>query len=303
MLTCYWDFARNIPGFDMVIGLQAFERERRRRGEDSVQIEMLPGPSEGFRSGSLWPPATADRRALRSKVMLPMCAMLPSCKRVVVHDDDDYKAMPAVASFGYNKVLLRMQTFLSAYAEGIRPLRPSFDLPPNDQLITITLREAEHWPVRNSNVEEWRAAAVALLLMGFDVVVVRDTLKADEPLGGVTTSPDAARDLEARAQLYRSAACNCFVSNGPAWFALALDAPVLMFRPATDGAGKLASHAGMAAAGLQKGAQLPNAPLHHRLVWDDERADRIVFEAARFMVNRSAHRTARLLNGSLALQA
>jgi len=283
----------------MVIGLQSFEQERLRRGADKVQIEMLPGPRDGFRSGSLWPPAAADRRALRSKVMLPMCAMLPSCARVVVHDDGD-RQQPAAGSFGHGEVLLRMSTFLSAYADGIRPLRPAFDLPPNDELITITLREAEHWPIRNSNVAEWRKAAINLSLMGFDVVVVRDTLKAAEPLGGVITSHHAALDLEARAQLYRSAACNMFVSNGPAWFALALDAPVLMFRPATDGAGRLASHAGMAAAGLQKGAQLPNAPAHHRLIWDDEKSNRIVFEAARFMAQQAAYRSQRSLNGKAA---
>ncbi len=295
MLTCYWDFARNLAGFDMVTGLLTFEQERRRRGDDQLQIEMLPGPRDGFRGDNLWPAKTADRVALREKVMLPMCAMLPTCSRVTVHHEDGYPQPPN--AFGYGQQLMRMARFLSAYSDSIRPLRPSFDLPPNEQLITITLREAEHWPIRNSRVEDWRASALVLTIAGFEVVVVRDTHKADEPLGGVTTCPQASRDLLARAQLYRQAACNLFVSNGPAWFALALDAPVLMFRPATDGAGKLASHAAMADAGLSKGAQLPNGPEHQRLIWEDDSADRIVFEALTFMAQRGAHRGARLTNG------
>ncbi len=145
--------------------------------------------------------------------------------------------------------------------------------------------------MRNSRVDEWRAAALALSLSGFDVVVVRDTVKADEDFGGVMTSPEASRDLEDRARLYRSAALNMFVSNGPAWFALALDAPVIMFRPATDKAGKLSGYAAMAASGLPKGAQLPNAPAHQRLVWEDDKADRIVQEAADFMAHQDVRRS------------
>lgn len=94
--------------------------------------------------------------------------------------------------------------------------------------MTITLREAEHWPERNSNVPEWLAAGKQIADRGFDVIFVRDNFKIDEPLPGVGTFPAAARHLNSRADLYAMAACNMFVGNGPAWFALALDVPVLM---------------------------------------------------------------------------
>jgi hypothetical protein len=101
-------------------------------------------------------------------------------------------------------------------------------LPHDPSLVTLTLRECEHWPERNSKVEEWQKAAVAIRSMGYRARIVRDARF------------DGTLDLESRANLYRSAACNMFVSNGPAWFAMALDAPAVIMRPATEGTHQLA---------------------------------------------------------------
>ena len=285
MLTCYYDLARCLPSYDIVTFLMASEHERLKRKEDSLAIEILPGPHEGFRPGNLWPPATADRRAMMQNVVLPMCALLPSCERVTVHDD----RVPQIAnSFGYGSFTIGMERFVAAMAAGVRPLRLDQPVVRDSHLVTITSREAEHWPARNSTLTEWTKAARELEGLGYRVVFVRDTCKADEPLESFETFPGASRDLARRAQLYLGAGCNLFVSNGPAWFALALDAPVAIIRPATDGAGKLSSHAALASAGLPKGSQIPGTPGYQVLVWDDDRAGVIVQTTAGFMNQRLA---------------
>jgi hypothetical protein len=104
--------------------------------------------------------------------------------------------------------------------------------PPEDRgVVTITLREAAHWPHRNSNVEEWKRFAIDLWRRGFRVIFVRDTAHAAESLGEFEICPPASTDLLFRAALYDRAKCNLFVTNGPATLGIFGVRPWLMFRP------------------------------------------------------------------------
>ncbi len=281
MLTGYYDLERCPPSFDVVSFLLALEQERIRRGDRSVEIEILPGPIGGFRADNLWPRSVEERRRMRNQIVVPMCVMLPSCTRVSVYDERPTRKWP---SFGYATYSMQFKNFVHAIGKGIRPLRPKFGHFPHDpSLITLTLREAEHWRERNSKVEEWRKAAIALQSHGYRVRVLRDTRVADETMAEVVTVPYASRDLEARANLYLAAACNVFVSNGPAWFAMALDAPVIIMRPVTEGTHRLAGAENMKKNGIPIGGQVPGAPDHQRLVWEDDTAENIVAACHEFM--------------------
>ncbi len=283
MLTAYFDFARNLPGYDIVPFLMGAEYERIKRGEDSLAIEFLPGPNQGFRNDSIWPPDPADRRALRDKIMVPMLDMLPSCQTQTIWPDRSNVAWRE-PSIGRMQWTIGMERFFAAYAAGIRPLRNHYWVPLDydKPIVTITLRESPHWPQRNSRVKEWVEAALALQ-QHYHVIIIRDTAKADEPFADAgciplfsNTDPMASHDMMHRAMLYNSSICNMFVSNGPAWFALAMDVPVIMFRPTCENAGSLASAAMMARAGLPTGAQIPGAPDYQRLEWKDDTADNIL---------------------------
>jgi hypothetical protein len=95
--------------------------------------------------------------------------------------------------------------------------------------VTITLREAVSWPHRNSNLEAWTKFARELQAEGERVIFVRDTRKANEPLHGFDTCPNASTDLHARMGLYEQAKANLFVANGPATLAHFSDRPWLDF--------------------------------------------------------------------------
>lgn len=95
--------------------------------------------------------------------------------------------------------------------------------------ITITLREAEHWPHRNSNLTAWSAFAKYLLSSGEYVIFVRDTARAKEQFESFDTVETAALDLDTRGALYAAAKCNLFVANGPWSLALFGERPWLMF--------------------------------------------------------------------------
>src|SRR5262249_54445220 len=68
--------------------------------------------------------------------------------------------------------------------------------------ITLTLRECnDAYPHRNSNLEDWMLFAMWLKDRGEDVIIVRDTGKADEQLPELDTYPEASKDLHIRAAL------------------------------------------------------------------------------------------------------
>jgi len=94
--------------------------------------------------------------------------------------------------------------------------------------VVITLREAEHWPHRNSNVEAWLQFADWLKAQGELVIFVRDTAKAMLPLSH-PTYPAASIDIDIRTALYAAAKAHLGVSNGPATIPWFLDIPSLLF--------------------------------------------------------------------------
>jgi hypothetical protein len=268
MLTAYYDLARNPPTYDFVTFLMRVEALRLERQEKDVEIHVLPGPDEGFRLDNLWPRGGEARRKLLNNIVVPMAALLPACRRVTVHDDRPHAAN---GSFGHNKCTIPFRNFTLVYGKDIRPLRSPDNPQREPDLVTITLRESEHWTFRNSYNKVWLEAAYSLG-QDYRIVFVRDTSHADEPLPLFKTDPEASRDLLARARLYSRAAVNFFVSNGPAWLALALDAPAIIFRPIAD----QGPHFFREVAGVQRGGQMPNAPPYQRLVWEEETTGRIV---------------------------
>lgn len=97
--------------------------------------------------------------------------------------------------------------------------------------VVITLREAQHWDHRNSNIEAWCRFAADIARKGERVIFVRDTRRAMEPLKGWITYPEAAVDLHIRTALYERAKANLFVANGPAALAMFIDTPMFSFTP------------------------------------------------------------------------
>lgn len=272
MMKAAYDLARNPPTYDVVTFLAMLELERLRRGEDSIELHILPGPNSGFRQDTLWPPLK-DRPAVKQNVLVPLCKLLPSAVAVV----DEGRRIPAMeAAFGASTRLISLPYIVKALAAGSRPLRCPSPPPAEAKLITFTLREATHHPLRNSRTDEWVAAAQTLSQRGWTVIVIRDTAKAGELLPGVVACPEASRVVEVRARFYSVARLNVGVCNGPMWLSIFMNAPTLMLRPVTDAAGGCYDSRFYAAYGLPRGSQLPTNPPHQRLVWEEDKQENIV---------------------------
>jgi hypothetical protein len=95
--------------------------------------------------------------------------------------------------------------------------------------VTITLREAEHWAHRNSNVPAWCKFAKDLMGKGEQVIILRDTAQAGAKLPSFATMPGASLSVDIRLALYQRAKCNMSVANGPHSMTLFGYQPLLQF--------------------------------------------------------------------------
>lgn len=268
------------PSFSIVNFLMAVEHERVRRGARHVDVEVMAGSHDGFGKYRRYPQRLVDCQVYMANIVRPAIGMLRSV--------GDYAQVPRreLDPEVYAPRKQSSRAWLAAYAAGIRPLHNNeVGAHRNGNLVTLTLRECgpEHWPVRNNDLARWTSAARLLRTAGYYVIVVRDTARADEPLEDLATEPRASVNLIMRAWLYASAAANVFVSNGPAWFALSLDVPVLMFRPTCDEANKASHSSSMAKEGLPIGGQLVGAPDYQRLCWEDDTPETIVRETIKLV--------------------
>lgn len=264
-MKLHYDLGRAPPTFDFVSFLCAAERHRKIAGEDSFDLVIVPGPKDGFRDDALWPPP-AERRMMLHRVVIPLASLLPSVSLISIEPE-----VPEIRTRYGHHILMQ------AFASGCRPLRAE----PEDRggpYVTITLREAEHWPQRNSNVPEWLKAVPEIEKRGFEVVIIRDTAKAGETLRRAI--PTAAIDIAHRARLYAGAALNLGVSNGPMWMAAAMDTPVAIFRPVSDA--PACSEKFFRKAGMEPGNPHPWNAAHQTVIWVEDTADTIMaaFEAA-----------------------
>lgn len=262
------------PTYDVVASFLHIEHVRNQIGDEGIDLFITSGPLDGFKKIKAWPYTTEQKKAALERIVLPMAMMLPSITDIIYRDiySSDHRDLNDV--LGYRHRMYGASMMFEAFRNGIRPLRSLKPAPKDESLITITLREADHWACRNSNTAEWIYFASALRDCGFRVVFVRDTSLAYEPLSDFETSPDASLDLVERARLYSSAKMNYFVNNGPAWFCIALGAPACVFRIVDESipwscAAKFASKYGM-----PPGSQLPFEDVH--LIWFDDCFENIV---------------------------
>jgi hypothetical protein len=144
----------------------------------------------------------------------------------------------------------------------------------NREPVTITLREYTQFAERNSNTEAWLKFADWLKDRGEHVVIVRDTVRALEPLDGYETCPEASLDLHWRIALYETAKMNFFVSNGPACLGHFSDFPWLMFiKPEDDSHGYEPNTPKFwrEQVGIEMGVgQFPWCRADQRIVWQPE---------------------------------
>ncbi len=273
MLHVCYDLATNPPTYDVCTFLGFAELARIEFEFSNIKVHILPGPYFGFRKDSLWPYTTEERNELLKNIVVPMFDLLPSVFKVEIHKT---RLKEHSNFYGHMNRLISLPNFIKLMEAGIRPLRFPVTQTQIENLVTITLREADHHPLRNSNVAEWIKAAHILEKMGYIVIVIRDTLKSDQVIDGLQISMSASKNLLARASFYSRAVMNLGINNGPMWMAIMMNAPVLMLKPTTNILGGCYDDNFFKHCGLSPGAQLPTSPPYQHIAWLEDTCENII---------------------------
>lgn len=267
--ACY-DLAKLPANFDAATFLVNAEMDRIREGiEGPLRVAFKPGPNGGFRADGL-PHDPNERNAYLDNIVRPMLPMIGAVEDDAAMDGRPYSYfMRDVSAASRNGALVPRY---KASARDV--LRVGDWMAANDVSypLIFTLREAAHWQKRNSNVAAWIEFARTC---GEDVIFVRDTEKADEPLEDFLTCPEASRDLGFRQALYERAQCNMLVGSGPVMMLIFSTAPYMFFRPLMDPKTVDGWPAGTPEwwrdnVGVRVGSQFPWAGDNQRIVWATE---------------------------------
>jgi hypothetical protein len=262
----YYNLTFSPPTYDFLSFLLAAEMWRTDFDLEYISVQVIPGPKDGFRDDSL-PPSVDERRRMLGSVVRPMTRLLPSVRDIITD-----RTAPCV---GKTAPLYGLRLNVEAARRGIYPFRAPSPIKHDRPYVTITLREAEYWPARNSNLPEWLRAAAEIERAGYEVVFIRDTAAAHDPVPCFYSDPGAALNLLHRANVYAGAAMNLGVNNGPMWLAWFMGVPTLVFKMITSECHSTSVDF-LAANGLPPGSQYANARPGQMIVWEDDTADVIL---------------------------
>ncbi len=315
ILYVFYDLAVAPPTYDFFTFMQTADLHRRRHGYSHIHFIFVPGPKEGFRDDNL-PPDVPTRHSKMRNIVLRGACLLASCC------GSSYLATRAEAGYFRkacgDSVFPRGYTverplndymwagILTAYVRG--EVVSQFTAPHESisqaeayadqvagerRLITITLRESDYHPERNSQINEWDDFIKDLDKETYAVVVVRETAKAhDKPLfEGVPESPLAAIDVCFRTALYQQSFLTMHVLNGTAAAAIHAGVPLLMFNMVENRCHSSSAEFIRLNQGIGIGDQLPMFPVSQKYIWKKDSSDVLQKEFALMVDLLAAHDT------------
>lgn len=258
VLDATYDLARAPASFDFIQWLANVEMARKAWGCTGLRVHLKPGPNGGFRDDDL--PGTADeKRRMVENVIRPAIRMFGAEEC----NGGEPVGIPYLA-----------RQMVAAHNAGL-PI-PHLKIDPDalewaerySGSVVITLREASYWLARNSDLTEWMSFAERI---GKRVVFVRDTDKADVPLPGFETCPEASLDLHKRAALYSRASCVMGVASGPSILTYLADTPFAHFVWPLPGYHPWSEEGWLDLCGIEWGAQYPFTKPGQRIFYEHDR--------------------------------
>lgn len=233
-LTAVYDLGVAPPTFDFLTFLSEADKARKEGNYEALDIVFEPGPMNGFRLDNL-PPSVEIREGMLHRVCVAACRLLPGVRSVSV-----LKTRKAIEGDVFPKNYQHHNHQLACYGAqhfktSARPLRATKEA--RDQIAklfptryaTITLRECDYWPERNSIRVSWDQAARELQFMGIKPVIVPDF--NGKGLLGFETFAQASVDLDLRLALYEKAEVNLGVMNGPMALCFLSECRYIVWKP------------------------------------------------------------------------
>lgn len=276
VLTAVYDMQVSPPTYEVFSFLAEAEKYREAKGYTCIDVVFAPGPMHGFRDDGL-PPSTSERASMLHRICVSGARLLPSVRNIHVMTKRAQLAgeffPPEWTNerprFHYGP---RFQKNGHACLEATRAARDEIALRYKQPYVTITLREADYWPKRNSNRAAWERVSRWLQWEGMTPIIIPDT--HGRGLVGWEEFSPAAWDVDLRLALYEGAVLNLGVVNGPmvlCMFAKCRPPYLLFQKPDEESPGT--QEAFMLAQGIKPGdGYTPNG----WTVWENDTPDNVM---------------------------
>lgn len=223
-MIAVYDLAKSPPTHDFVNWLARAEAQRIAAGDETLTIVIKPGERRISPRDLAY---SREKRAWRIRHLLaPLAWLVPSVVDVRV-DGEGEQTLP--------------------YANPGKPVAPMLKAPQHaldtvrawlpENAVTITLRESDFEPVRNTVREEWLRVARWLHEQGYAPIFVPDAERDMRQPGGMYPYFNyhaAAHCLDLKLALYESACMNLMTNSGVMLMALYADVPLLCFKLEVD---------------------------------------------------------------------
>ncbi len=315
-LYAFYDLATSTPKFDFFVFLVSSEMYRIRHGYARTHYIFVPGEKDGFRGFGGPPQDPAVLMAMMRNITLPGCWLAPGCacvshmssreEALILFDHCAGHFFPRGYSLSHPVNEYHWQTLSAGFIRG--ETLPEMSAPyekrraaeafcervaADKRVVTITMREAEYYPERNSNIDAWRDFVESRLdRETYAPVVIRDTSNAhaDPLIPGAPECPLASIDINFRAALYQAAFVNLHVSNGPMMVSYFLGTPTLVFKSISNAEHFATSEEYFRQEyGLTPGDQYFGMPDSLRLTWSDDTLETIASEFETFAAHVENH--------------
>jgi hypothetical protein len=280
VLSAVYDLWVSPPTYDFLSFLAEAERARREGAFDVIDVIFQPGPRYGFRDDDL-PPDLDQRTGMLHRICVAACRLLPNVRNVTVLRERQavggeifptgWRLDQPIAHYGvrFQRNALRCLR-ASNFARSFVATR--YKVP----YVTITMRESEYWPERNSNPQAWHDVAAWLAEQCYQPVIIGEDKSV------------FAWDIDMRLALYERAVVNLGVSNGPMALCQMSAAHYLMFNPVTEGC-RSSSTEFLAANGIRSGDQFGD---NGTIIWGPDRPDVIIEALRQFFQSAAVLQTA-----------
>lgn len=308
-LYCFYDLAVSPPTYDFLPFLQLSELHRRRYELDNICFVFVPGPKDGFRDDTQHPRSISERYAWMRNIVMLACYLLESCKQIIWLKSRDeaiyflkrsksnvfprsYSLDSPVGDYSHRGIIAayirgeKIATIKETpeYTRMVESYLAGRVIP--QKLITVTIRDVDDSPARNTNYSEWRTFLQQLDPQKYKVIIIPDTSKvwqANNVLSDFEHCELASINLLFRTALYRQAYLNMTVNTGPIDLAYFSQSPFLVFKPTTKDAISTTSEFWLQWLGLEVGDQYPCAQQNQIVVWQDDTAEYLEEEFYRFV--------------------
>jgi hypothetical protein len=287
VLKAVYDLGVSPPTYDFLSFLVEAERFRIEKKFDLMDVVFQSGPMHGFRHDEL-PPDAETRKGMLWRICAGMARLLSSVRNIEVLGErktiDGYVFPEGWAEnqpkSHYGTTYLKGgKPILNSSEFARRQIAKRFSRP----YATISLREAEYWPARNSNRREWVRVADWLKANGIHPVIVPDTDGTGlSAYGDYTDFQAASFDVDLRSALYEGAVINLGVSNGPMAMCAFLDCRYIIFNVIVDSVPS-STREFLTAHGFNDGDGYGG---NGKSVWKPDLAENIIAELSEFEVQR-----------------